>query len=176
MSQKIENVFRKPYELKEHTGVISNGTQTEDIYSYQVNSLGRKELVKTGERNIWEEIQAELEETKIENVLARALAGDGSVFRPDGIYADISTMPTNLIEARQEIQKLENLWATVPNDIKNKYNNSIEDFISASGSNEWLKDMKLDGVEIPKDTTPAPEKAGTYGETQGAVKEGATEA
>lgn len=152
-------------------GIIPEGTRTENIYEYRVDSYGRKVLEKSGERNIWEEIQASLEETKIENILARAAAGDGSVFRADGIYLDCTAMPTNLIEARQQIQNLENLWAKIPNEIKNKYNNSVEDFISASGSKQWLDDMGLGGVKLEKDEMPTPDKAGILGEKQGAVKE-----
>lgn len=138
---KEKKPFKTPYGERERY-TLPTGNGMEDIWEYQVNNFGRKVLVKTGEHNLYEEIQASLEETKIENVLARAAAGE-NVFRPEGIYADVTQMPSNLIEARQAIQNLENTWNSVPNEIKRKYNNSLEDFIAASGTEEWSRDMGL---------------------------------
>ena len=139
-----------------------------DEYEYEVDKYGRKVLVKIREVDQYAIIQESLEETKIENMLARAMGGDPTVFKPDGIYADVSTMPTNMIEARQQIQKLENLWAQVPIDIKAKYNNSVEDFISQAGTENWLKDMNLLPEEklIEQPKTEAP-KAKELGQVEG---------
>ena len=126
--------------------IIPSGDGIETIWEYRVDDYGRKVLTKVGKKDLYQEIQASLEETKIENVLARAMAGE-NVFRPEGIYADLTEMPNNLIEARQAIQNLENTWNKLPTEIKNKYNNSIEDYINASGSESWLKDMGLLPVE-----------------------------
>ena len=69
--------------------------------------------------------------------------GDNSMMRPDGIYTDISEMPKNLIEARQQMQQLENLWNGLDINIKREYDFDVEKFIGASGSDKWLKDMGL---------------------------------
>lgn len=136
------NIFKKPYEghTKEH---CPTGQPIENIYSYEIDSYGRKILKKTGETNLYEKIQASLEETKIENILARATAGDTSMLRPDGIYADLTEMPNNLLEARKAMQKLENTWNGLPNEIKEKYNYSLDEYIGKSGSESWLRDMGL---------------------------------
>lgn len=146
--------------------VIPTGDGMEDIYMYEVNKYGRKELVNKGQKNLYAEIQAAHEETKIENLLARAAGGE-NVFRPDGIYADLTQMPSNLIEARQTIQNLENLWNGLDKDMRNKYNNSLEDFIASSDTKEWAKDMGLvpmdDKIvkEVKGEETPT---AGTLGQ------------
>lgn len=132
------------------------GRIMQNEYGYVIDKYGRKVLVKTGETNQYEAIQEALEETKIENILQRASIGDLSVFRPDGIYEDLTQLPTNLIEARRAMQNLENLWAEVPQEIKNKYNNNLEEFIGASGSDGWLRDMGL-----IKEPTPAPKEEPT---------------
>ena len=120
-----------------------SGTGIQDVYEYEIDKYGQKVLVKTGEINLYEKIQESLEETKIENILKRVAMGDNTVMRPEGIYADISIAPKNLIEARQQMQKLENLWSGLSNEIKEKYDFSVEKFIGASGSESWLKDMGL---------------------------------
>lgn len=133
------------------------GNGMEDIWGYEINNYGQKVLVKQGEYSLYDKIQESLEETKIENILARVAMGDNSVMRPDGIYADVSVAPKNLLEARQSMQKLENLWNTLDNDIKKKYDYDLDKFIGSSGSENWLKDMGLLKEEQP--AAPAETKA-----------------
>ena len=112
-----------PYKLPygEHTKTHPpTGNGIENVYQYERNAYGRKVLTKTGERNQYEEIQANLEETKIENILKRAAAGDDTVFRPNGIYTDTTIMPHNMVEAMQRIQDMQNMWSEVPKEIKAK--------------------------------------------------------
>lgn len=125
------------------TSYITSGSRYQDTYGYEINKYGMKELVKTGETDLYALIQESLEETKIENILKRVAMGDDTVMRPDGIYADTTEAPRNLIEARQQIQHLENVWNGLPIDTKRKYNMSVEDFIAKSGTEGWLVDMGL---------------------------------
>lgn len=171
---KERTLFKTPYGDRERV-TTEPGCKIQNVYGYEIDNYGRKILVKTGEENLYEMIQMSLEETKIENILKRAAAGE-NVFRPEGIYADITTMPSNLIEARQSIQKLENTWAKLPSEIKNKYNNSVEEFISRSGSEEWLTDMGLlknQAKEVKEaittDKAPAPATADTLGQVKEAT-------
>lgn len=151
-TKTIEPLFRTAY-----SGQIRSCTETgspmQDEYGYEIDKYGRKILVKTGETNLYEKIQESLEETKIENIIARVTTGDTSMLRPDGIYGDLTDIPNNLIEARQQMQKLENVWNELPRDIKEKYNFNVEEFVGAAGSDSWLRDMGL----IEK-TTPSPIK------------------
>lgn len=159
-----KTLFRTPYGERERHNCPS-GSPIQNEYEYEIDNYGRKVLKKCGETNLYETIQASLEETKIENILARAIAGDNSVFRPEGIYADVSTMPTNMIEARQAIQKMENIWRDVPMDIKSKYNMDLDEFIAKSGTEGWMKDMGLIGeVEEMGAEMPTPDTAGTFGQ------------
>lgn len=151
-------LFRKPYEGHERT-FTEAGRALQDTFGYEIDKFGQKVLIKTGETDLYAKIQESLEETKIENILKSVMAGDTSVLRPDGIYEDISNMPKNLIEARQAMQNLENLWNTLDKEIKEKYDWSVEKFIGASGSETWLKDMGIIKTEDPvMKETPKAEK------------------
>lgn len=127
---------------------IPCGSKEEPIWEYKINAKGQKVLEQVGTENIYEKIQSFAEESKLENVLAKCIQGDTSVLRPDGIYGDITNLPKNLIEARQAIQNLENTWAKIPQEIKNKYNNDVELFIGKSGTKEWQEDMGLIPVKL----------------------------
>lgn len=127
------------------------GTETEPTYSYEVDKKGLKVLKKTGTKNVYEAIQEYLEDTKIENVIQRVVAGDTSVLRPDAIYQDITNIPTNMIEAMNQIKNLENTYNELSNELKNKYP-TIEDFVQASGTENWMKDMGYISEPIPVET------------------------
>lgn len=157
--------FKTAYGERE-TSYITSGSRYQDTYGYEINKYGMKELVKTGETDLYALIQESLEETKIENILKRVAMGDDTVMRPDGIYADTTEAPKNLIEARQQIQHLENVWNGLPIDTKRKYNMSVEDFIAKSGTEGWLIDMGL----LTK-ADPAPAQTKTEEATKGGSEE-----
>lgn len=150
------------------------GDPIKPIYEHVIDDFGRKILKKTGETNLFDEIQSYLEDTKIENILARCTAGDTSMLRPDGVYADVSEMPGNLIESMQRIQNLENTWKGIPNDIKAKYNFDVGQFIGQAGTEGWLRDMGLlnaDAAAVKDMTTEAPAKAPKTIDAGGEVNE-----
>lgn len=159
--------FKTAYAERDHV-YTEAGTEWEKEYQYEINSYGQKVLVCSGKHNRFEQIQADLEDTKIENILARATAGDTSMLRPDGIYADLTSMPSNLLEARQAMQQLENTWNGLDNEIKKKYNYDLDQFIGQSGSDSWLKDMGIIKEDqqspIVKDTAEAPATIDAHGE------------
>ena len=80
---------------------------------------GAKVLKIVGRENIYEKIQECLEPTKIENIIRRFEEGDPTALgHESGIYADISDMPTNIIEAQKRIQDVQAKFASLPIDIK----------------------------------------------------------
>lgn len=133
--------FKTPYTNYDRT-ISKAGNRMRDEYEYDIDrKSGTKILVKKGETDIYEEIQQYAEDVKIENILKRVALGDMSDFRPDGIYADVTDIPTNLIEAQAHMVKVENIWNNVPIEIKDKYNHNLDEFIAAAGSEAWLIDM-----------------------------------
>lgn len=146
----MENMFKTAYGIYPNEPTPA-GSPIRKTYGYKIDKWGRKQLEETGEENIQEKIQSYYEETKIENMLAKAAAGDTTVFRPDGMYTDLTIMPTNLIEAMEMTHRLEDLWDGLPNDLKKEYGN-IETFVQMSGTEKWAED-----VGMKEKTTPAPE-------------------
>lgn len=154
--RKGENMNKIPFKTaySEKNRIIAPaGNEIEPIYEYQIDNKGRKYLTQTGETNIYLEIQSHLESTKIENVLARVAVGDYSDFRPDGIYADVSEIPNNLVQAKQEMQKIENLWNTLSNEVKANYNFDVNQFMAEAGTEAWLIDAGLLNLKATEETT-----------------------
>lgn len=118
------------------------GSRMADDFEIQIDEQGHKKLVKVGEHDIYEEIQSYLEETKIENILARASAGDlDALNQRQGTYADIADFPQTLGEAQKAILKLGTEFEKLPNEIREKFDFSKEKFIQEFGSPEWANKM-----------------------------------
>lgn len=94
-----------------------SGEEEEPVYSYvKRNNSEVKVLEKTGTTNVWEKIQEQLEDTKIENILKRAAAGDNTMFRPDGIYEDCTQYPDNI---HDQTKLMETAYNNLATDIAN---------------------------------------------------------
>lgn len=159
--QKIK--FRSAY--SGHENYFSpTGDGYNDEYEYKLNAKGQKTLVKNGRRDVLSEIQQYKEDVSIENILAKVAVGDYTDFRPDGIYQDTTQIPNNLNEARAVMLDLENYWNTLPAEVREKFDNSLETFITQAGSEAWGINLGLPKEtikeEAPEETpeTPAPEK------------------
>lgn len=129
------------------------GSHMHPTFEVQLDERGHKVLIQTGEKDIYEEIQSYYEDTKIENIIARCAAGDRDILNQrQGVYADITGAPKDLFEAQNTILKLQGEFDKLPVDIRAKFDNSKERFISMFGSDEFwdilgIKTEKLEKTE-----------------------------
>lgn len=94
-----------------------SGEEVEPVYSYVKKKDSEiKVLEQTGTTNVWEKIQEQLEDTKIENILKRAAAGDNTMFRPDGIYEDCTAFPDNI---HDQTKLMQTAYKNLESDIAN---------------------------------------------------------
>lgn len=140
------------------------GSRERNDYAITIDKKGHKVLKCVGKHDIYQEIQSYLEETKIENIIARAAAGDvAALNQRQGFYADITDTPNNLAEAQNEILKLSNYFDSLPAEVRAKFDNSKERFVHLYGSDEWLKSMGFSNESTDKtetiNFTPEAEKA-----------------
>ena len=63
---------------------------------------------------------------------------------------DISDVPENYHEWRKMVNDAENRFNTLPAELKEKFNNSVEQYISEMGTAEWAKKL---GWKEPIETT-----------------------
>lgn len=102
--------FLTAYDGHTHKYCAPAGEKLEPKYEYQETKDEGKKLIITGETDIYAKIQEHYEDTKIENILKRASAGDNTVFRPDGIYEDFADVPKDFISQNEYFnQAMENL-------------------------------------------------------------------
>lgn len=134
-----------------------SGEKEEATFEMQIDQNGHKSIKKNGKTNIYEKIQASYEETKIENIIARALGGDSSgLMAHEGQFLDITNAPQTLAEAQQSIQAIKNVFDKLPLEIRAKYDMSVEKYIADFGSENWKEIMGIEKKQpaVPPENQP----------------------
>ena len=156
MSRKAEGVpFRSLLTPHERFNCPA-GSRDADTFEIQIDKKGHKTLKWVGTHDIYQDIQSYKNECSIENIIARAAAGDlNALNRTQGFYADITESPRDLAEAQRDIIKLSNTFEALPAEIRAKFDNSKEVFVNEFGSDEFAKKMGWTTEKAEK----APEQA-----------------
>lgn len=140
------------------------------IFQEEINKeTGKKTLICIGQKNIYDMIQADLESTKIENILAAVAMGDLSVLKQqEPIYIDATTMPKNLMESQNIVLKAKQEFEKMPIEVKELFDNSAEKYVSEMGTKNFFEKMSPYNKKIAEI-----EKAGSMKKYQEEVKRAA---
>lgn len=132
----IYSLLKKP----EHRYTPS-GTEFINTYQEEVKD-GRLTLIKTGQTNVYEQIQVDLESCKIENILHAVAMGDlNALNQREATYCDATTMPKNLMEAQNLVIRLKDEFYKMPLEVRKEFGNSPEAYVEEMGTPEFLKKM-----------------------------------
>lgn len=130
--------------------VTPTGSIYLDEYQEEIND-GVRSLTKTGAKNTDELIQLDLESSKIQNILAKALNGDFSDLKArEGTYVDATTMPKNLMDAQNLVIRMKSEFEKMPTEIKNQFNNSADKYVELMGTKEFSDIMAPYNEQIAK--------------------------
>lgn len=122
-------------------------------------------LEATGKENRYLDIQSHADSCDINTIMARYRNGEVDVLNQiQGTYGDFSNVPTNYAELMNAKIKAENLFMSLAAEVREKYNNSVEQFMSEIGTKEGMEKL---GVSFDS-SVPAPQPTGDQ-------KEGVTE-
>lgn len=118
------------------------GTMYLNTYQEEITKKGGKQLVKIGETNIYETVQADLESCKIENILHAVAMGDlNALNQREATYCDTTTMPKTLMEYQNLVIKAKDEFYKMPIEIRKDFDNDPEKYVSLMGSKEFLDIM-----------------------------------
>lgn len=132
---------------------VSNpGSPIRDLYSGKVEKDGSIKLVKVGEENIQEKIDAAKDSTDIATIVAYYnQTGDESVLkRYVPVYGDFSKLPNSLAEFLQLRIDSENFFNALPVEVRKEFDNDSNKFFAQAGEKEWIE--KLQPVINPSGT------------------------
>lgn len=117
------------------------GEKTKDEFVLKIEPDGNRVLEKVGVKDMYSVIQSHKESSLIENVVLRALNGDPSALKArQGVYCDMSAMPSDLISAHEAISKAEDLFCSLPRDVRSKFS-TFKEFLETYSSPEKLSDF-----------------------------------
>ncbi len=137
--------FKTQYDA--HDRVHSNaGSPVRTVYGGRYDANGRVVLEEKGKEDLYAYIQSFKDSVDINVILARFSNGDTEALsRAQGFYADVTDFPSNMAEALNRINECEEMFKSLPLDVRQKFDCSFEQFLSQSGSAEWLDKMGMSG-------------------------------
>lgn len=130
----------------------SAGSRYENTYQEEIEKKsGKKHLVKIGQTCVYDMIQEDLEQAKIENIIAKIAKNDLSVFKDAKItYVDAEDFPQTLMEAQNIVVKARAEFDKFPKEVRELFNNSPEQYVSEMGTDEFIKKMSPYNDSIKK--------------------------
>lgn len=70
---------------------------------------------------------------------------DGTLLnKAHGVYADLSAMPDNIHEAYQSVRDARMIFSGLSDDIRQRFNNSFDEFIASSFLSDFNDKLKKD--------------------------------
>ena len=137
-------MVKSPYYSRDNrpkTTRNQTGDGYEKEYGVSLEENGHKILSETGKTNAYAMIQTYAEETKIENILQRAILDPSVLAVKQAMYDDFTNAPKNMYEAQNMMIEMENLWGSLSAEERAEYDNELSQFITAVGSEKWMKTM-----------------------------------
>ena len=151
MAQAAAKFFT--YYNRPETVAAETGDEFDKTYTVEIDKFGHKTLVCSGKTNRWEKIQSYKEECLIENILVRASMDPSVLDARKGMYFDATNMPKTLAEAQTQILKVKEEFYRLPVEIRQKFDNSPEVYVSQYGTKEWGDALGLVKEETEKTET-----------------------
>lgn len=152
--------FKSMYDRPE-TIATETGTEFDKTYTMVLDKAGHKHLKCTGRTNRYEKIQSHLDECLVENIIAKSTMDPSVLNKQNGLYFDSTSMPKTLAEAQNAILALNQEFEKLPAEMKQKFNNSPEQYVAEYGSKEWgdklglikekIEEIKEENKEEAKD-------------------------
>lgn len=139
--------FRTAFNYGEPSRELRSYPKFLSTYGYEVDKdTGNKVRVRTGETNAYQKTQEALPETLVYNILDRVQrTGDLSLLGQavEGVF-DATPYPKDMLEAQCVRVKAESIFAQLPFEERQKYNNNVYDYIRA------VNKRMLENVEAAK--------------------------
>ena len=139
--------FKKSYERER---IYQNpGSPIEYDYGFKVDKKGEKFLVPIGEYNIQDKIDSYLDSCDLRKIIERfKVTGDESILNiRKGFYGDITDMPSNYMDVLNLKIQAEEMFNALSAEDKLKFNNDVDQFLVAIGSDEFKSVVKEEVVE-----------------------------
>ena len=113
------------------------GSRIKIEYQPVYDMAGVWHLEKSGESNLYLDIQSHADSCDINIIMARYANGETDVLqRIQGMYGDVTNVPTNYAEIMNQQLKAKALFMGLSSEVREKYHNSVEEFMASFSTKE----------------------------------------
>lgn len=142
--------FRTAYDYKLEDTHVSSGSPERDVYIDAIDDNGCACIKVSGVENVQDQIEAAKEGTLIYNILESF--DNGQLLNQRlGFYGDITNLPTNIHEAYSMVNSAKEEFYKLPKDIRLKFHNSVDEFLSSAGSPEFFANFVQNDISGSSD-------------------------
>lgn len=132
------------------------GSRVKQLYAGRYDANGRVVLEEKGTEDLYAYIQSFADSVDINVILARFANGDTEALsRAQGFYADVTDFPPNMADALNRINQAEEMFKSLPLEVRQKFDCSFEQFLSQSGTEDWFSKMGMTAANSVEAETPA---------------------
>lgn len=165
-SRLFETAFERS--LCFHRVYCNPGKRMKIEYQPVYDKKGVWHLEETGETSLYDSIQSFADSVDINLIMSRYKNGEIDVLnRVQGFYGDVSNVPTNYADILNETLKAERLFMSLAPEVRERYNNSISQFMSEIGTKEGQE--KLYGSKSGSDINGSSVSSGAVSGDSGSV-------
>lgn len=127
--------------------VSDPGSRYRPVYTSEIMDDGTIELVQTGVEDLQEIYNSQRDSCEVSTLVQRFLAGDETALqRGNPVFLDLLGAPKSLMEAYQIQHRAEQAFASLPVDVREKFDQDFGKFLAGAGTPEWY-----DALKIPND-------------------------
>lgn len=121
------------------------GCRLVDQYKLSYLDDGTETLEVCGKLDVYEKIQSYRDQTDIKAIIDRCIITQDmrELYKTEAFYADMTVMPKSRIDALKSLAEAQNVWAKLPADIKEKFDNDVNKFFRSAFSEEWYKKLEI---------------------------------
>lgn len=134
----IYSILNRPRKIHTPTGNIYL-----NVYQEEINKkTGSIQLIKSGQKNIYEMIQVDADSVKIENILHAVAMGDLNALKQrEATYIDATTMPKTLMEAQNLVIRMKDEFYKMPLEVRKEFGNDPDVYVSEMGTETFKNKM-----------------------------------
>lgn len=120
-----------------------SGNAMKIVYKPTVRDDGVVELVEAGQESLYDYIQSWKDSVDINIILARYANGDvDALSKVQGAYGDFTQFPKTYAEMLNRVIQGKHMFASLPLDIREKYNHDFGQFIAAMDEPDFWEQFK----------------------------------
>lgn len=121
------------------------GSGVKDSFKMQIDSDGRRSLVRDGKIDIYMQIQSHKDSVDINFIMTRFANGDSSALsKAQGLYGDFTNIPTSINDLQNRVLDAEKLFYQLPVEVREKFEHNPSMFYHMIGSDSFNEILGVD--------------------------------